>query len=267
MASRYERYHDRAVNENKRTVKNKDLYDNIYQESEAYSNIEGVVEPSITNEIDISKVKELLAKQKRDEEIRLVKKDFEVPNVLIEETNEDNYDIKEALAQAKEDVEVDHKIRKLDGIDFEGIKKRINNKDIYTEEEQKRDIADLQELIETIAGNNKSLNGLADKDLSLDMFSDLAKTTELTDKQGTSIKKVIAEARANEIDENRTEEVEKIFNTGSMKLKDKDFTEDGEDVKVKMPLFLKIILILIAIIILIIFVIVGYEAISGAINK
>ena len=43
MASRYERYHDRAVNENKRTVKNKDLYDNIYQESEAYSNIDGVV--------------------------------------------------------------------------------------------------------------------------------------------------------------------------------------------------------------------------------
>ena len=266
MASRVEKYHDKTLSDNKRVIKNKDLYDTIYQESELYSNIEGVVETNVTNEIDLAKVKELISKQKVEEK-RLVKKELEIPKVTEEDDDENNYDIKDVLAHAKKEVEIDNKPRKLKDFDLDGIKKRLNNIEKYTEEEQMKDIESLKELIETIAGNT-NLNKLADKDLSLDMFSNLRKTSEISEQDSESIKKIINEAKnESEYESTLTKDVEmdKLFYTKTMDLKPDDFTENGEDNEKVIPLFVKILLIIFTIILLITFVLVGYELLKGAI--
>ena len=53
MASRVEKYYEEVSTSKKRVVKNRELYKAIYAEDETYSNIEGVLETPVTNEIDI----------------------------------------------------------------------------------------------------------------------------------------------------------------------------------------------------------------------
>lgn len=121
----------------------------------------------------------------------------------IDYEEEKNYDIRDILAQAKEENdEVDeNKPRSLKDIDFDGIRQRLSNREKYKNEDVEKDLNELKDLISTIAGNNIELNGLADKKLSLDMFSDyLTSTNELSSEDSDVIKKLIAEAKKIEED-------------------------------------------------------------------
>lgn len=268
MASRVEKYYEEVSTSKKRVVKNKELYKAIYAEDETYSNIEGVLETPVTNEIDIVKVQAMVLKQQEEEKKRmqLVKKDLELPEVEnLEDTLTKNYDIRDVLAQAKEESTIDNKPRKLKDFDFDGLKERLNNKKVYTEAEQERDIRQLQELIHTIAGDNPELNKLADRDLSLEMFSELAGDTKDLDADEESIKKIIEEAKKIEEEKEKPEVVEtdNSFYTSTLNLKAKDFSDNEEEER--MPVPLKIFIILLIIVLTIIFVVVGYQLIKEVI--
>ena len=267
MASRVEKYYEEVSTSKKRVVKNRELYKAIYAEDETYSNIEGVLDTPVTNEIDIVKVQAMVLKQQEEEKKRmqLVKKDLELPEVEnLEDTLTKNYDIRDVLAQAKEESTIDNKPRKLKDFDFDGLKERLNNKKVYTEEEQERDIRELQELIHTIAGDNPELNKLADRDLSLEMFSDLTGDTKDLEQEEESIKKIIEEAKKIEEEKEKPEVVEtdNSFYTSTLNLKAKDFSDEEEE---HMPLPLKIFIILLIIVLTIVFVIVGYQLIKEVI--
>ncbi len=265
MASRVERYYDKNVDLSKRSVKNIELYKTIY-EDETYSNIEGIVETPKTNEIDIKKIQELLLKQEREYKTRnqLVKKELEIPDMeTIDDKEDKNYDIRDILAQAKEEQDEveENKPRSLKDIDFDGLRQRLNNREKYQDEDIEKDLHELKELINTIAGNNVELNGLADKDLSLDMFSDLAASTnELSSEDSDVIKKLIAEAKKIEEDKLIVEEsldVDKSFYTSTLNLKKKDFESDEEEVKTP-GTGVKVFKIILFIVIAVIAVLVGY---------
>lgn len=266
MASRVEKYYGEVSTSKKRVVKNKELYKAIYAEDETYSNIEGVLETPVTNEIDIVKVQAMVLKQQEEEKKRmqLVKKDLELPEVEnLEDTLTKNYDIRDVLAQAKEESTIDNKPRKLKDFDFDGLKERLNNKKVYTEAEQERDIRQLQELIHTIAGDNPELNKLADRDLSLEMFSELAGDTKDLDADEESIKKIIEEAKKLEEEKPEVVETDNSFYTSTLNLKAKDFSDNEEEER--MPVPLKIFIILLIIVLTIIFVVVGYQLIKEVI--
>ena len=266
MASRVEKYYGEISTSKKRVVKNKELYKAIYAEDETYSNIEGVLETPVTNEIDIVKVQAMVLKQQEEEKKRmqLVKKDLELPEVEnLEDTLTKNYDIRDVLAQAKEESTIDNKPRKLKDFDFDGLKERLNNKKVYTEAEQERDIRQLQELIHTIAGDNPELNKLADRDLSLEMFSELAGDTKDLDADEESIKKIIEEAKKIEEEKPEVVETDNSFYTSTLNLKAKDFSDNEEEER--MPVPLKIFIILLIIVLTIIFVVVGYQLIKEVI--
>ena len=80
MKSRMERYYEIDHDTNRRTRKNADLYQKIYENDE-YSNIEGIATTLKPNEIDISKIKEML---KKDMSIDTIS---EVTKLSIDEIN------------------------------------------------------------------------------------------------------------------------------------------------------------------------------------
>ena len=102
MASRMDRYYKDELVNSGRSSKNKSLYKQI-EDLDSYTNIEGVATIDKTNEIDITKVKEMLKnrenykKQKKlksllEEEIKEIE---EIPK-KVEEIK--NYDIKSILS-------------------------------------------------------------------------------------------------------------------------------------------------------------------------
>ena len=110
MASRMERYYKNASNEGRRSRKNEELYRTIYEGTEYY-NIEGVATMDKTNEIDLSKIQEMLKNrenyQRQSKYRRLLHKEEpkkEVKPVVEEVEEEDrNYDIRDILTKAKEE--------------------------------------------------------------------------------------------------------------------------------------------------------------------
>lgn len=173
MATRMERYKSNAV-KSSRSSRNKNLYDTMYN-IESYSNISGAVDMDKKNEIDLSKVKELISDgekshrrgrrkiEKENEDIPLVRKRYSGDKLK-------SYDIMDVLKEAREKKEPDNKERALDNTNYDVLKKlNLNKKEEKTEKEKKED---LKELIETIS-NTSMLNKVSDEDLATDMFHDL----------------------------------------------------------------------------------------------
>ncbi len=215
MASRMERYYKTG----ERSKKNEDLYKQI-GEFGSYTNIEGVVDISNSNEINIAKVKEML--KKRDEQQKnyslkaVVDFNDEPSSSGIRE--EKTYDLKDVLDKAKTGhSDSDAKYRNLKNRQYEIIKNlQINN----PENEE------LNELLNTL-----SLGGGVDDDLGI--FDDLKSNTMVG--EPSSIKKVLKEAKESE-EKNDTVEVEQLnhtnldnldksFYTASFKFSDKDFED------------------------------------------
>ena len=245
MTSRMDRYHKEEFNSLKRSNKNKSLYKQI-QDLDSYTNIESVTTIEKTNEIDISKVQEMLRNREN------YKKQKQLKNILKEEVQEileipkeeeeiKNYDINEMISKIKsEKPKIKSEYRKLKEEHYAPIKNLNNKFDIEKEEKE------LQELLNTIT-SNKALNDLSNTS-DVGLLDELKSNTMVGD--ASSIKKLIEEEKQNKINED-TMEMDKSFYTSSFGFTQSDF-EELKDMNHKIKKGNKFIIVLLIIIILLI---------------
>lgn len=252
MASRMDRYQ----NKEERSTKNESLYRKL-QESSSYSNIEGIATIEKTNEVDITRVKEMLQNrenyQKQKQYSHLMEQEKEQPKEVVQTIEEEkNYDIKEVLDKAKEEWEEPNgEYRSLKNIRYD-ILDRLNLKATPEEEQE------LQDLIDTIAMRNMQENGDSD---DMGLLDDLKSNTMVGD--ATSIRKIIDEAKEEEAKQEEirkeeelannfnTDELDKSFYTSSMEFSSKDFEglkDLGENLK-KHNILLTILIIILVLVI------------------
>ena len=220
MQTRMEKYHDNYEPVS-RTKLNQNLYDTLYDEIE-YSSVEGVAEIPNTREIDIQKIREML----KD-------KTYKAPIIETfkeEPKEEKNYDLNDILNKAKDNQPEQSRHHSLS----------LTQVDLLKTEE--KEDANLETLISSIS-NTSMLNKLGDKDLSLDMFSDLKSENTVVNK---SVKDYIEEAKK----EDHTSEIDRSFFTQSLGLKSEDFEElkDINKSLKKNNVLVKILLFIVAII-------------------
>ncbi len=213
MASRMERYYKPE----KRSKKNEHLYQQI-SDLCSYTNIEGVADISNSNEINISMVKEMLKNREEFQKTRnyenLLNHQVEEQNVVEEEVEEKNYDIRDILSKAKVDhSDSDIKYRNIKNSQYEILK----NIDIDNVSD------DVRDLINTMPFNENMSD-------DFDMFDSLKSDTMVGD--ASSIKKILDEAKKSE-EAPKVEEVvsdnlaniDNTFYTSSFSFSDKDFED------------------------------------------
>lgn len=247
MASRMDRYYRSELSDQGRSSKNRDLYKQI-ENLDSYSNIEGVATIEKTNEIDISKVKEMLKNREN------YKKHKRFKNILAEEKEETeeemqkleeqrNYDIRDVLSKAKdEETKQVKKYRSLDEEQYRllnKLKKKENNYNLSDE--------DMKSIINTSSSDESYFDDLSD---DVGLLDDLKSNTMVGD--ATSIKKIIEEEKNFEIDDNEnTTEIDKSFYTSSFGFTQKDF-EELKNINHKIKKGNKFIIVLLIILIVLI---------------
>lgn len=261
MDTRMQKYYKNArvnTHTNSRSSRNKDLYGEIYTNGQ-YSNIEGIATIDNANEVDITKVKEMLRNREnyqKERQYRRITGEYKNPERVrptitrtFTDMEEKNYDIRDILKEAKENKEPDDKERVLRNTQYNilkniDLKKEIRKEDYYDENDED----DLKDLIQTIT-NTSMLNKLGDAELAADLLSDLqdddTKVGELND-----VKSLIAENEkitSKKVDTGEST-YDRSFFTSSLKLNKSDFVDGEEDKRVKI-LNIFIILILVSVII------------------
>lgn len=246
MNSRMERYHKNR-NVNLRSQRNKDLYNDIYSNSK-YTNIEGIASIDNANEIDVTKIKEMLKNRENYQKERHYRKvtgqtDISERPIIkkraVPTIEEQNYDIRDVLNKAKENKEPDDKERVLKTTQYNILK----NLDLKREEKNNKSEEDeLKELINTIT-NTSMLNKLGDADLAADLFKNLTSDDDTKVGEINSVKELIAENKT----KNKDTTMDTSFFTSSLKLSKKDF-ENGD--KRSLSLASKIIIIILILIII-----------------
>lgn len=236
---------DRYYKENNtRSKRNKNLYGDIYSEAK-YTNIEGIASIDNANEIDITKIKEMLQNRENYQKTRQYRKLTEEPEIRevketpkTEVTEEPSYDIRDILNKARENKKPDDKERVLKNTSYD-VLKDLNLKKEAVEDDLKEE-DELKELIHTIT-NTSMLNKMGNNELATDFLKDLTgedtSVGELND-----VKKIIAEE-----ENQKTHTMDNSFFTSSLKLSKKDF-DDGE--KPSKHIFTKIIIILLILVII-----------------
>ena len=248
MASRMDKYYsNNSSSVRKRSQKNQDLYRDIYDMGE-YTNIEAVATLEKTNEIDITKIKDMLKnreaykKQKQYRQI-LRKEEIEEPEVsneFVEKEQDKIYDIRDVLTRAKDNKPKEKSFRSLDNTNY-NILKNIDLK----KEEKYEDDDELKELINTITSTSM-LNKMNDKELGLNMF-DLESTNTTIVEESKSIKTLLEEAKAYEEKKKKIDNtIDDSFYTSSLNFSKEDFEEAGKVIKKKSKkkLLLKILFIM-----------------------
>jgi len=254
MASRMERYYKDELINSGRSTKNKDLYKQIedldnysgMENSNKYTNIEGVATIEKENEIDISKVRELIENRegyKRRRQFRDFIPEEEAIEEVVDEVEEETktYDINDILSRAKEEkiVQEEPQIhRSLNNAQYDflktlNIKGKENDIEPMQEEKQQQQnivsskkIEEIDELVEKISDVNEE----TDDDIGL--LDDLKSNTMVGD--ASSIKKIIEEEKQNKVDDTTTMEIDKSFYTSSMGFTKGDFNElEDKNHKVK----------------------------------
>lgn len=219
--SRMDRY-NKENKTNLRSNKNQELYKNIYELGE-YSNIEGIATIDKSNEVDITKVKNMLKNREnyqQQKEIReLSKKEVEAPKYDFYDIDENDkvYDIRDILTKAKVNKPTEEN-KSLDNVNFEILKEL---KDKHDHEEEKENV---HEVLDEISNTSK-LNKLSDSDLGLDMFSDLQANTMVESKE--AIKALLDEVKQKEEEKkvNTTANLDKSFFSTSLNFATDDFEE------------------------------------------
>lgn len=259
MASRMERYYNDASAEGRRSKKNKDLYRTIY-EGAAYTNIEGIATMEKTNEIDITKIKEMLKSRedykKQKEYRKLMYKELEpkpepTPNPEDEAFDiHRNYDIRDVLTKAKEEnpEEIKNDYHSLNNTQYNilknlRMKEKVKKEDYIDEEDP-----DIKKLINTIT-NTSMLNKLEDKELSLDLLDELKSDTITSVSTLPSIHEIMDEEEKEPTGEM---ELDKSFFTSAYSFNDDDFDVDehGNLKPKKKHTVLKVLIILVTLAIL-----------------
>lgn len=225
MTSRMERYYRSTNRTNKRSERNERLYREIYDVGE-YSNIEGIATIEKSNEVDITKIKNMLKNREQyqqQREFRQVVSRPEPKNEPIEEERYEadrTYDIRDILNKAKVNKPVEEKYHRLDDTGYK-ILKNLKEKSMHPEDSKE----DLRELIDTIT-NNSELNKLATRELSLDMFEDLKGKEDTVIRSKESIRALLEEAKEEERKKKEdTMEMDKSFYTSSLNFGKDDFEE------------------------------------------
>lgn len=259
MASRMERYYKNASNEGRRSRKNEELYRTIYEGTEYY-NIEGVATMDKTNEIDLSKIQEMLKNrenyQRQSKYRRLFHKEEpkkEVKPVVEEVEEEDrNYDIRDILTKAKEEnsEEIKNDYHSLNNTQYNilknlQMKEKVKKEDYIDEEDP-----EIKKLINTIT-NTSMLNKLGDKELSLDLLNDLKADTITSVGTLPSIQDIMEE-EPEEKEPTGEMDLDKSFFTSAYSFgkDDFEFDENGEVIPKKKHTGLKIVIIILVILIL-----------------
>lgn len=244
MASRMDRYYEKPRNPRARSARNEELYKRI-QDMDSYTNIEAVETIAKTNEIDISKVREMIKNRENYKKEREYRSAFNIKNDQPKQQqvnnffeDEKNYDIMDVLNKAKDSHEEDNTNRSLKNTHYDVIKElnlRNNNYDDSEEE--------LKDLINTVTNKNNS----TDDDVGL--LDDLTSNTMVG--EASSIHKILEDEKKQQEKVENTSEMDKSFFTSAMSFSDKDF-EDlknmGQHVKKNnLLLIIMIIIVLLAI--------------------
>lgn len=228
MASRMDRYYKSELVSSGRSSKNKSLYEQI-KDLDSYSNIEGVATIEKTNEIDISKVQEMIKNRenyKKQKQLRNILKEEVEELEKIEEVEEitKNYDIRDLLSKVKDETEEESRSRRLREDQYEALKSlntRGKTKSIEVEKEEE----ELKELLHTIA-STKAFKDIKEKDQyeeqDVGLFDDLKSDTIVGD--AASIKKIIEEEKEKKIEDTNVE-IDKSFYTSSFGFTQSDFEE------------------------------------------
>lgn len=245
MASRMEKYHSNVSSTGKRSVRNEELYKDIYENSEYsnYSNIEKVATIEKTNEISLEQIRELLKEREEKRKETPIKR--EIPKIS-KPVSDRNYDIRDVLIKAKDEHVIDNTNRSLKNTQY-NILKNINLNDSLNGNDQ-------SELEKTLV-NTSVLKNIDDNELSLDMLSDL-KSTGDTVVEDTNLLKEVQEAK-DKYEVHDDDGLDKSFYTSSLNFKDEDF-EQLKDLQDSIESNNKMIKILFFLLFLVIAGIVGY---------
>lgn len=220
MASRMDRYYKSELINTGRSDKNKSLYKQI-ENLESYTNIEGVATIEKTNEIDVSKVKEMLNNRenyKKQKELKKIinneeeKKEIEEEQENLEQQK--NYDINDIIQKMKNGISKEEtKYRSLDDEKYKTLNdlNKTNNNNIKDE--------DLKELINTIVDND-ALNGISQDD-DVGLLDELKSNTIVG--TASSIKKIIDEEKEKKLEQ--SSEFDSSFYTSSFGFTQRDFEE------------------------------------------
>ncbi len=246
MNSRMERYYKNKTT-NLRSQRNRDLYSDIYSNSK-YTNIEGIASIDNANEIDITKIKEMLKNRENYQKERQYRKITGQPEVqeknvikrrIVPDTEERNYDIRDVLNKAKENKRPDDKERALKNTQYDILKNLDLKRE--TEKKEKTEEEELKELINTIT-NTSMLNKMDDVDLATALLNTLA-TDDTKVGELNNVKELIDDNKVRM--QNTT--MDDSFFTSSLNLSKKDF-ENGE--KKALGLASKIIIAILILIII-----------------
>ena len=237
MKSRLDKYDNKESFS--RVNKNQNLYDDIYSNTN-YSNMV-VIDDS--NEIDISKIKEIIDKQKN-----VNKRVDKTPNLekeydsIVPPKNYENklYDINEVLKEAKSQRDI-----------MEDANRKIQN--YKFNENLDEELSKTRKVYESLVKEEKellnimnTLTNVSSVDLAKDMFNDL--TNEGAKTEVISSDSIKPEVNVRQIPDDNTEEYSTdtfMFNT-----KDFDKLEDLKDNVRKTSTFIKILIIMLVIIVL-----------------
>ena len=216
MPTRMDRYRDELPDDEvelSRTAKNEELYKNIYADRE-YSNIEGIASISKSNEIDLDKLKEMLKrKEEREERKDRTTKIEPIQNLEEEIEKQKDYDINEVIDKAKKENHEDNRHRSLKSVDLEFLKS-LDMQELKEKEEE--------DISNTLTSTNV-LNKMGDKELSLEMLSELKPTGNTVMDTKGNLKEAIEKEKK---EEGKVEETA-FFTTNNL-FKKEDFESLGE---------------------------------------
>ena len=253
MSSRMERIYGKTRFEG-RSSKNKSIYESI-KDLDSYSNIEAVRSIDTTNQVDITKVKELLNSRegfKNERKYHQVMKDSPIsverpkedkkntgydimdvkPIEKVKKQKEKNYDVVDVINKAKESSDIkDEKFRSLKNTEYKELNDLNLRKKEYKDSEE-----ELKELIHTISSNSE-LNKLGEGDLLDELKSD----TMVGD--ASSISKIIEKEK--KLEPTITEDLDKSFFGNSFGFSKKDFDDLSPKKKSKAWLIILIIIVVI----------------------
>ena len=274
---RMDRYKDNISQQEKRSEKNKDLYQNTNK----YTNITDVTTSNVYEINNSNNKKESkttrenyqkLRKYQMIDEVPKVKKELEDFKYLYQRNEDKIYDINSVLEAArknkkdKDELEEKRKLKHtsynvFSGVNLEELLKYREEKKKRVETEEEKGI---RELVDTIA--SKTLAGEIDKKTSVDLLSDLM-ATNMLDKVSASDELEKDEEKTEEIEDTQTDDkinldeikdleeksledtqdkkIDKEFYTRSMDLSEEDFEMDNEFAETKVPLGLKIFIFII----------------------
>ncbi len=238
MISRIDKYNKNSSNLS-RTERNKELYDDLFTDT----NYNNMVVIDDSSEIDISKIKEIIDNEKRKTRTtREIKKDSNIYGDLpqFNEKNEKkSYDINEVLKDAKS---------KRDIIEEASEKRKIRNYNFKTNEEIEKELEKTRKVYENLIKEEKellnimnTLTNVSEKDLALDIFSDLKEPDNKKNEQTDTV--TVRQIKSN--DDSRE------YSTDTFMFDTKDFEGVKEDIRnevKKTNIFIKILILVLVIV-------------------